>query len=167
MTRYAFVIAALAGCYASTASPPPATHPTRATPPARVTSDTLADLCPLRVPQAVVAAEPVDEGGALAFHTQGDVADLRRRVRAMADLHDLNRDALMKSLRGQTTLHAAARYVEDLPDGARIVFRPSHELDVEEYRGDLESEAVRLRAGQCPMIMPPTPLDEPTRTASR
>jgi hypothetical protein len=136
----------------------------------RPAAQQVADLCPLRVADSVVMEQPVEHGVALVFTTPGDVADVRRRVRAMADLHDMNRDLIATTVRTRRSMHAAARYVEDVDGGARIVFRPPHETDLFEFRQEVGFEVMRLRAGECPMIMPEraTPEGEPTlATASR
>lgn len=44
--------------------------------------------CPVTVPGTSVAVEDTDTGAALVFVTTGDVAELRRRVEAMAAMHN-------------------------------------------------------------------------------
>jgi hypothetical protein len=44
--------------------------------------------CPAAVPGTSVSAEDTDTGGALVFVTTGDVAEVRKRVAAMAAMHN-------------------------------------------------------------------------------
>lgn len=56
----------------------------------------MAETCPMQVPGTTVSSEPVTNGAALVFATQtGDVADLRLRVRRMADMHNQHRGGKM------------------------------------------------------------------------
>jgi hypothetical protein len=48
----------------------------------------MAALCPMQVKDTKVEASDTDQGAALTFTTKGDVAELRRRVTAMADMHN-------------------------------------------------------------------------------
>src|SRR5206468_9019668 len=50
----------------------------------------MADSCPMAVAGTSVRAEEVEGGTAMVFTTTGDVAELRRRVTAMADMHNKN-----------------------------------------------------------------------------
>jgi hypothetical protein len=71
---------ALAACGGGSSSAP---RPTTAERPAMP-----ADMCPVDVPGTTVTAEDTEAGGALVFVTTGDVAELRRRVAAMAAMHN-------------------------------------------------------------------------------
>lgn len=151
-------------CARSTAPParsPAPTHATAITP----TAELVADLCPLHVPDTILRAEDVELGGALVFTTPGDVADLRRRVRLMADVFDHNRDTLARALEASATLPPALRFVEDVAGGARIVFRPADTSALDTFRQQIAQQAVRLARGQCPMLMPPRPQPETQITA--
>lgn len=48
----------------------------------------MADECPMQVDGTSVTAENVEGGVALSFTTTGDVAELRRRVARMAEMHN-------------------------------------------------------------------------------
>jgi hypothetical protein len=48
----------------------------------------MADSCPMAVAGTTVRAEEVAGGSSLVFTTTGDVNELRRRVSAMAEMHD-------------------------------------------------------------------------------
>jgi hypothetical protein len=50
--------------------------------------------CPVSVPGTSVSVEDVSGGAALVFVTTGDVADLRRRVAAMAAMHNEHHQAM-------------------------------------------------------------------------
>lgn len=47
----------------------------------------MAGMCPLAVPATTVRSEETEGGASLTFVTSGDVAELRRRVAAMAKMH--------------------------------------------------------------------------------
>ncbi len=132
----------------------------------------LRDLCPLDVPNTVVRAEADERGAALAFTTTGiyggDVAEVRRRVRELADMKNHYRDWLIARMPDRATLPPARRYLEDLPNGARIIFEVGDATTVEELRDRVQTEAVRLRGGQCPIAMPLDPKGPPeTRIVTR
>ena len=72
------LLAALAACGASKlASEAPRAPPAAGDP-----------ACPVAVPGTSVTVEDADSGAALVFTTTGDVAELRRRVAAMAKAHN-------------------------------------------------------------------------------
>ena len=48
----------------------------------------MADMCPMQVAGTSVRTEDVEGGVAIAFSTTGDVAELRRRVAHMVEMHD-------------------------------------------------------------------------------
>lgn len=48
----------------------------------------MAAMCPMQVKDTKVEASDTDQGAALTFTTKGDVAELRRRVTAMAEMHN-------------------------------------------------------------------------------
>lgn len=132
----------------------------------------LRDLCPLDVPDSTVRAEDDDRGAALAFTTTGiyggDVAEVRRRVRELADMKNHYRDWLIARMPDRATLPPARRYLEDLPNGARIIFEAGDPTRIDELRERVRTEALRLRAGQCPIAMPLEPKGTPeTRIVTR
>jgi hypothetical protein len=132
----------------------------------------LRDLCPLDVPDSTVRAEDDDRGAALAFTTTGiyggDVAEVRRRVRQLADMKNHYRDWLVARMPDRATLPPARRYLEDMPNGAKIVFEAGDETTKQELRARVRTEAVRLRGGMCPIAMPLDPKDTPdTRIVTR
>jgi hypothetical protein len=45
-------------------------------------------MCPMQVPGTTAKTADVEGGVALSFTTSGDVADLRQRVRGMAEMHN-------------------------------------------------------------------------------
>lgn len=82
---------AIAGCASSQASREPATAPPSAEDRGmrgEMTHQGMAGMCPMQVEGTSATAEDVEGGAALAFTTTGDVAELRRRVAHMADMHD-------------------------------------------------------------------------------
>jgi len=119
----------------------------------------MSSTCPRAVPGTIVSAQDVADGGALAFTTtQGDVAELRRRVAQMADTH--NRYLAMHGSMQPGTggagpdqplaLNAQAR-VEDVEGGARIVYTPKDPAQVPALREELARDAPLMNSGHCPM----------------
>ncbi len=144
--------------------------PKRAVAPARVAGQppiaqethlALKDLCPLEVPSATVRADDIEIGAALVFTTGGpyggDVADLRRRVRHMADIHNHHRDWLATRMPERALLPPSERQVDDVEGGARIVFKAGEGAQMAELRDRVRAEARRLEAGTCPIAMPRAP----------
>lgn len=60
--------------------------------------------CPMKVPGTTVRAEEVEGGSAMVFSTTGDVAELRRRVAAMAAMHNehAGKGCPMMAMHGQS-----------------------------------------------------------------
>ncbi|MCA9529561.1 MAG: hypothetical protein KC543_05460 [Myxococcales bacterium] len=172
------LVAALAGC-ASTSGATGEPTTSAATTPAAGTAaggyardgqaGRMARTCPMRVPGTTVVAADVDGGAALTFTTtEGDVAELRRRVRARADMHNKRmmkrqqcaadasstqcqarrRDAAMA---GREAMPPATASVEDVDHGARLVVRPKDPSQVDALRERVHMKAERMASGQCPM----------------
>ncbi len=74
---------ALAACGGGARSSPATT-----TAPKTATAESNDPSCPVAVPGMSVTVEDASAGAALVFVTTGDVADLRRRVSAMASMHN-------------------------------------------------------------------------------
>jgi hypothetical protein len=77
-----FLSVSLAACGGSTSSTTTATTTPSASP---ASSD---PSCPVDVPGTSVSVEDASTGAALVFVTTGDVSELRRRVNAMASMHN-------------------------------------------------------------------------------
>jgi hypothetical protein len=122
--------------------------------------------CPMGVPGAKVAAVDVGEGAALAFSigSDGDVAELRRQVKAMGEKHNRHhaeggrmmgdRDSGGAMMKGEMTMPAASATVEEVPAGARLVLLPKDPATLDALRGHLKMMAGRLTHNGCPSMEP-------------
>lgn len=103
------------------------------------------EMCPMAVPGTTVAASDVDGGVALAFTTRsGDVEELRRRVRRMAEMH--------AGHGGMGMMPAATATVEDVDGGARIALIATDPAQQEALRQHAHMHAGQMQGGQCPMM---------------
>ena len=157
---------AAAGCASTSGTPGTAT--TSATAPSHPhehgggdKDGMMAGMCPMRVPGTTVAATDVEGGIGLAFTTNGgDVADLRQRVRRMADMHNDKRGGgmmmgdghggMMKD--GGMMMPAATASVEDIEAGARLVLRPNDPSQLTALQEHVRMKAQRMVGGECPMM---------------
>jgi hypothetical protein len=106
--------------------------------------------CPMTVPDAHVRSEDVEGGVALSFTTEsGDIADLRRRVHALAEHHQ--RAAQGKG-RHDGSMPAATASVEEIPEGARLLLEPRDPGQLDALRRRAEMHAARMERGECPMM---------------
>ena len=110
----------------------PAQRPAKAPQP---TAALRADTCPLHLDGASVSFKELEQGVALEFTSLDDVSELRRRVRKLGDIQ-----------------HAAEhhRYLEDIEDGARIVFPADMKMQV-------ATLAQQMDGGACPTQLPTKP----------
>lgn len=93
-----------------------------------------AEMCPMSVPGTTVAAEDTDGGGALVFTTTGDVGELRKRVTAIAAMH--NEHHLGASEGGSADqehkpMHAMPEGGEPPPGMAALMHAQATESDVD------------------------------------
>jgi hypothetical protein len=138
------------------------------------------DGCPLEVAGTAVRATDVDGGAALDFTTTGDVAEVRKRVAHMAQMHANMAGGGMMGSGGAMQGHGmmgggmmgsggamqghgmmgggmmgmppADVRVEDLPQGARLTFTPQEPKDLEALRRHLSEHASHAHPGSCPMM---------------
>ena len=98
--------------------------------------------CPMMVQGATVSMRDAQGGVALVFTTQsGDVEELRARVEKMGEVHH--------STNMMPMADAEVR-VEDVVDGAQLVFIPADIEQVEMMRLHLQKAATELESGECP-----------------
>ncbi len=110
-----------------------------------------AGMCPLQVEGTAARAEDVEGGAAIVFTTTGDVAELRRRVAAMAEHHAAHAEgACACPMAASTPAHEAR--AEDVDGGARLVLTTSDPEDVEALRSNVREHADRMSSGACPMM---------------
>lgn len=180
-TGMAFVIAALASiaCASSGAGPQPAVAEPTATQSqvepkpgpggGGMMAHDMSSACPIALPGTTARAEDVDGGAALAFTTTGDVAELRRRVARMAEMHDEHHGEGHGAQKG---MHAGEMHEmhggqmhggmmmppstarsEDIEGGARLVFTPRDPTDLAKLREQTRQHAEKMASGhQCPMM---------------
>jgi hypothetical protein len=137
-------------------------------------------MCPLKVPGATVSAADTDHGAALVFLTKtGDVAELRRRVRLMAEWHNQHHEGAMMMGPGQDggrdmmgrgrgamghemmthggdggrrmAMVPATTSVEDVQGGARLVFVPKDPAELGALRAHLQERSTRMAQADCSM----------------
>ncbi|HWU90809.1 MAG TPA: hypothetical protein VN253_26265 [Kofleriaceae bacterium] len=98
-----------------------------------------------------VSVQETADGIALSFTTTGDVAELRQRVRAMAEKHEQGMSGEMGSGGGGMMVPSTAR-VEDVDGGARISFTPNDPAQLAELRDHVREHAAHMASGHCPMM---------------
>lgn len=103
-------------------------------------------MCPMKVEGTNARAEQVEGGAAMAFTTTGDVAELRERVKKMANMHN----GMMDS--PSMKMPAATAQVEEIEGGARLVLQPKDPAELTALRQHLEKHAAKMNSGQCPMM---------------
>jgi hypothetical protein len=142
----------------------------------------MAGKCPMQVPGTTVAATEVDGGMGLAFTTTtGDVAELRQRVRHMAEMHNQPGGHKMMGSQGTAAPGAGAKHqhgsqagaghggmmmgggrmmpaatasAEDIESGARLSLQPKDPAQLGALSEHVRMKAQRMAAGHCQMMSP-------------
>lgn len=132
-------------------------------------------MCPMAVEGTTVRSEELDGSVALVFTTTGDVADLRRRVAHMAEMHGRHHQegrghGMHMHGRHHQEEHRHGRHMhgsehgdtmmmppsavrsEEVDGGARLVFTPRDPADLASMREHVHQHAERMAGGQCPMM---------------
>lgn len=139
----------------------------------RSSMDMSMSMCPVAVPGTVVAAEETELGISLAFTTTDsqNVGELRRRVQAMARMHEQHRvrgedrgpgskpgrGGMMENGMAGHPMPPSRVTVEEIPDGARLVFEPVDPAQKDALREHVRAMAAgeggaRVMHGDCPMM---------------
>lgn len=136
--------------------------------------------CPMMIDPATtqVTASDTSDGIALVFTTSGDVAELRARVRRMADMHNQMAGMHGGGTTGPGGMHGGGMHgghgtgpmhmhmvpsrasVEDVPGGARLLLVPTDPAQLAALRQQARMHADMMAKGQCPMAAP-APAPEP------
>ncbi|MBS2028142.1 MAG: hypothetical protein JST54_09585 [Deltaproteobacteria bacterium] len=140
-------------------------------------TEKMAEMCPMAVSGTTVQATDVAGGVALDFKTTtGDVADLRNRVRQMAEMHNHmhGQDGMMggssapaagqgpggqakpmgdeKMAAEMKVMHAATASVEDIEGGARLTLKPKDPAQLQSLQAHAKEHAARMNREGCPMM---------------
>jgi hypothetical protein len=169
-TSIVLIIGALAlgGCASSQANrQPAAAEPQAAPPPMRPQQGTrggsmggdMAGMCPMAVEGTTVRAEDVEGGAAIVFTTTGDVAELRRRVAHMADMHNQHHGdghghmmGMHGMMAGGMMMPPATARSEEIEGGARLVLTPRDPAELANLRQHVHQHAEQMASGRCPMM---------------
>lgn len=187
MTRLGFRMAVVSvaaltwGC-ASTSGARSETSPTTAAPAAAHEHGTgsqsmqrMGGMCPMQLQDTTVTSVDVAGGVALDFKTStGDVAELRQRVRRMAEMRQ-HHGSMMGGHNsggagaehehgsgaqvgpggrhgGGMMMPTATASVEDIDAGARLVLSPQDPAQLQALREHARMLAGRMASGDCPMM---------------
>ncbi len=132
----------------------------------------MGDICPMDVPDTKVAASDTGDGEALTFTTtSGQVDELRRRVHAMADMHNQHMaregaarsDAAqqgtgagdsqdMKGHHGGHMMPGSHASVEDVDNGARVNVVPDDPAQADRVRAMVSRYAEHMQTQGCGMM---------------
>jgi hypothetical protein len=146
-------------------------------------------MCPMQVEGTAVSAEDVEGGVALTFTTSSDVAELRRRVTHMAQMHGQDGMGMHASadagdgqahggqrsdasqhqggmMASEMMMPAATARSEEVEGGARIVLTPQDAVDLERLREHARHMTERMSSGQCPMMSMQDEAAEPPAASS-
>ena len=111
-------------------------------------------MCPMMGADTKVSAVDTSDGVAMVFTTSSDPADLRARVRAMAEMHNkmhaTGSGSAAMGRRGRMVPSAAT--AEEVPGGARLVFRPLDPAQLATLRDQARHRAEMMQKGDCPMM---------------
>lgn len=145
-------IAVFAGCaHSLTAENTPRT--TTAAPEHDVAGG-MAGMCPMSVAGTRVSATDAVNGEALTFTTTGQVAELRARVRGMAEAHNRHHadPGAHEGMMGSTMMPPSWATVMDIEGGASIVLAPNAPADLERLQSAVRARAQRLEQNGCGMM---------------
>jgi hypothetical protein len=156
-------VAVFAGCaHSPTAENTPRT--TTAAPEHDVAGG-MAGMCPMSVAGTHVSATDAVNGEALTFTTTGQVAELRARVRGMAEAHNRHHadpgahEGMMGSGMagaghpvGSTMMPPSWATVMDVEGGASIVLAPNAAADLDKLQSAVRARAQRLEQNGCGMM---------------
>ncbi len=117
-------------------------------------------MCPMDVPGTQVSVADAPDGEALTFTTSsGDVDELRRRVHAMAEMHNAHHAAAAAQGMGAAAQDGAAAghampppsraTVEDVPRGATVHVTPNDPADADALRAAVRSHAAHMQRDGC------------------
>lgn len=117
----------------------------------------------MRVEGATVAAVDTETGVALAFTTSGDVAELRRRVAAMAEhKKKMMSEGQMASDEGCSCCSQGGGkhgpriehtvQVVEITGGAQLVLTPKQSSDLAALREQVREKSKMMQEGKCPMM---------------
>jgi hypothetical protein len=111
-------------------------------------------VCPLAVPGTKVSAADTPAGAALAFTTAPEgVADLRSRVRRLAEMHTAHHaGGATGGPGGHAMMPASSATAEETEGGARLVLTPKNPADAEGLRSIVRSRAERMQSGGCAAV---------------
>ena len=166
-------LALISGCAHSPSAEPAAPPVTAAQEPGR--ANHMMAMCPMQVPDTTVAATDTSDGEALAFTTRsGQVDELRRRVRAMVDMHNQHHELGNPTMQGGTgqgtmmgggpmgrgpSMHGkmmkpppSRAAVEDIDDGARISLTPDDPAQADTLRSAVRLHAEHMQREGCGMM---------------
>jgi hypothetical protein len=136
--------------------------------------------CPIGAEGVEVAADDTDTGVALTFTTpSGDVDDLRRRVRHMAQMYEMHEGGRgmmwrhmhsgggpgpgphgpgmgmgpgMGGMHGRGPLPPVEATVEEVDRGARIILQPKDSAQLDALRERVRMHRARMQTGECWML---------------
>ncbi|GEJ57129.1 hypothetical protein [Anaeromyxobacter diazotrophicus] len=176
-TALALALAA-AGCSSSRSAERTSSAPqpvaTAAPAPARAS---MMDVCPMAVPGTTVSAADTPQGEALTFVTSsGQVDDLRRRVRAMADMHNEHHAGMHGGMQGgmgeggmmggsgeggmagmghggMMMPPPSRASAEDTEGGARLTLVPEDPAQADQLRSAVRMHSERMQQGGCAGMM--------------
>jgi hypothetical protein len=124
-------------------------------------------MCPMSVPGTHVSAGDAVNGETLTFTTTGQVAELRSRVREMAEMHNRHHadsgareGMLADGITGAghavsgATMPPSWATVMDVEGGASMVLAPSAPADLEQLRSAALMRAQRMEQDGCGMRDP-------------
>lgn len=116
--------------------------------------------CPMEIPGVRVAMSEVKGAIALDFTTNGDVMELRQRVHQLAAPQNnatMSNDSAGGDMQGSggremhhDVAHISTRAtVQDLPNGARVVFTPADPGQLDALRTQAQTQVSQLNQGDC------------------
>jgi hypothetical protein len=157
------------GCTSTGPRQPAATGAARAENPE--STQGMMGMCPMKVPGTTASVADTGDGVAISFTTPstGDVAELRRRVRHMAEMHDrphgMMRGGAMAVPKEATPpprtsgmgmsrmkMVPSTAAAEDVEGGARIVLVPRDPAQLAELRQHARDHVGQMSRGECPMM---------------
>ena len=121
----------------------------------------MAAMCPMAVPGTQVSASDLSTGEAVTFSTTSpeQVADLRSRVRAMADMHNRHHaSGDMSGMQGGMHGHGgmmpppSTASVEDTDAGARLMVTPKDPAQLAQLQSAVRAHAEMMQQGGCGMM---------------